>query len=140
MLIQIPEKNDLVCFDENGSERERIIGRPEQGPVNETYNNFRHSLDDRFILWRNGTQDLDIFDSEAMKVAETIPFFWTYQGHSCLPIAAISDREVSKILALSQLNPETQILHYLEKDPQGEYEGTLSTTVASHTFPACSLL
>ena len=116
MLVQQPEANDIKALDMGDYERDRTRGRPESGPINEDYNHYRHSLDDRYILSRNGKKDLDIYDCENMKVDETVPNFWSHQGYQCKPIAAVSNREVSKILGLSQLDNNTQCLHYYEKD------------------------
>lgn len=116
MLIQQPEANDVKAIDMNDYERDRTRGRSEPGPINEDYHHYRHSLDDRYILWRNGKKDLDIYDCENMKVDETVPNFWSHQGQFCQPIGAVSNREASRILGLSQLDNNTQCLHYYEKD------------------------
>lgn len=133
MLIHQPEANDMYCIDDSNIERERTKGRSEPGPMNETYNHYRHSLDDRYILWRNGPKDLDIYDCEMMRNDETVPDFWTHNGQTSRPIAAISNREVSKALGLSQLNPSTQVLHYIEKDQN--YNFVKNSVQATDLFP-----
>lgn len=133
MLIQQPEKNDMYCIDEGAIERERTEGRPEPGPINENYHHYRHSLDDRYILWRNGPKDLDVYDCEQMKNDETFPNFWTYKEKACMPVAAVSNREVSKVLGVSQLDPSTQVVHYLEKD--ADWNNQTQTALARDLFP-----
>lgn len=116
MLVQQPELNDIKALDEQDFVQGKSPGRKEQGPINEDYHHYRHSLDDRYILWRNGPRDLDIYDCEQMRVDETVPNFWTHQGTGCEPICAVSNREVSKILGLSQMSDSSQIFQYYSKD------------------------
>ena len=137
MLLQQPEANDIYCIDEGAVERERTKGRPEPGPINENYHHYRHSLDDRYMLWRNGKKDIDIYDVELMKNDETVPNFWLHQGRETIPLAAVSNREVSKILGLSQLDPNTQVLHYMEKDPA--YNNVISSKNMRDVFPTSTL-
>lgn len=136
MLVQQPEANDVKALDMKDYERERTTGRRELGPINEDYHHYRHSLDDRYILWRNGNKDLDIYDCENMKVDETVPNFWTHQGQQCQPIAAVSNREVSRILGLSQLDKNTQCLHYYEKDDKDRV--TMNSFRSKDIFPTSS--
>lgn len=134
MLIHQPESNDIYCIDESAIERERSKGRQEQGPMNETYNHYRHSLDDRYVLWRNGPKDLDIYDCEMMRNDETVQDFWMHNGRVCRPIAAISNKEVSKALGLSQFDQNTQVLHYIEKDSQ--YNFVKQSMPTNQVFPS----
>ena len=138
MLVQQPEANDIKALDMGDYERDRTRGRQEPGPINEDYNHYRHSLDDRYILWRNGNRDLDIYDCENMRVDETVPNFWTHQGRPCQPIAAVSNREVSKILGLSQLDNQTQCLHYYEKDDKDRVN--MNSYRAKDIFPTSKIL
>jgi hypothetical protein len=124
MLVQRPESNDITVLDEQDFVKGRSTGRSEPGPINEDYHHYRHSLDDRYTLWRNGPRDLDIYDCELLRVDETVPNFWTYNGAGCEPIAAVSNREVSKILGLSQLKDSTQIFHYYAKDQNNKINVT----------------
>ena len=134
MLIQQPEANDIYCIDDGAVERERTKGRTETGPINENYNHHRHSLDDRYMLWRNGKRDIDVYDVEMMRNDETIPNFWMVNGKESIPIASVSNREVSKILGISQLDPNTQMIHYMEKD--ADYNNHITTFPAKEVFPS----
>lgn len=116
MLVHLANSNDISIMNDDLQEKGRTNGNKEDGQINENYNHYRHSLDDRYILWRNGHNDLSVYDCEALKNDEVIKNFWDYKAKSTAPVAAISNREVSKILALSQLDPNTQVIHYLEKD------------------------
>ena len=138
ILFQQPETNDIICLNEHDYESFSSPGRQERGPIYEDFNHYRHSLDDRYILWRNGDRDLDIYDCEDKKVNESISNFWTHEGINCQPISAISNREVSKILGLSQLDPNTQILQFYTKN---QYNRTsVSTFRVKENFPTSNSL
>lgn len=139
MLSQQPGKNDLYCFDDNGIERERIPGKPDPSPADESFCHYRHSLDDRYILWRNGNKDLEVFDCESMKNDETISGFWHYRGQPTKPVAAISDREVSRILAVSQIDLNNQAIHYLEKDFKTGVD-YVNVGNVKEVFPNCKIV
>lgn len=138
MLVQQPEANDIKVLDEQDFIKGKSTGRREPGPINEDYHHYRHSLDDRYILWRNGDRDLDIYDCEQLRVDETVPNFWTYNGIGCEPICAVSNREVSKILGLSQMKDATQIFHYYSKDQNNKVNVT--TYKVKDFFPTSKLV
>ena len=121
MLIHQPTENDQCIITDDLVERNRTKGILENGQVNEAYHHYRHSLDDKYILWRNGQKDLGIYDVENFKNDETVENFWMYKGKQTMPVAAISNREVSKILALSQLDGSNQVIHYYEKDANYDF-------------------
>ena len=137
MLTHEPETNHISVLDEQDVVRGKIPGRPERGPINENYRHYRHSLDDRYILWRNGNRDIDIFDCEIQKVDETVQNFWMYNGSPCQPICDVSNREVSKMLGLSQLNDTTQIFHLYMKDTNNRVN--LTTYRVKDIFPTSTL-
>jgi hypothetical protein len=137
MLTQEPESNNTHVLDEQDVVRGKIAGRAERGPINENYRHYRHSLDDRYILWRNGNRDLDILDCETQKVDETVPNFWTYNGVGCQPICAVSNREVTKILGLSQLSDGTQIFQLYMKDANNKVN--ITTYRVKDFFPTSTL-
>jgi hypothetical protein len=89
------------------------------------------------MLWRNGPNDLCVYDCERLVNDETIKDFWTFKGKQTMPIAAVSNREVYKILAISQLDPSTQVLHYMEKDP--EYRNVKTEYYMKDVFPSSNL-
>lgn len=120
LLLQQPQKNDLYAIDSQNLERERTPGRLDTVAGNEAFRHFRHSLDDKYILWRNGNKDLDVYDCETMETDETISDFWVHEGKSSVPVCGVSNREVSKILGLGNKDLNTQTLHYLEKDSDGK--------------------
>lgn len=137
MLTHEPETNHISVLDEQDDVRGKLPGRAERGPLNQAYRHYRHSLDDRFILWRNGNRDLDILDCETQKVDETVPNFWTHNGTVCQPVCAVSNREVSKILGLSQLNETIQIFHLYTKDPNNKVN--ITTHRVKDFFPTSNL-
>lgn len=135
LLIQQPGTNDLVTIDDSANERDRCKGKYEPGPVNEAFSHFRHSLDDKYIIWKNGLNDIEVVDCEIGKPVEMITNFWSHRGKPCLPQSAVSNREVSKILGLSQLDPNTQVLHYIDKDSQTTLPQSL---LVKEAFPSRS--
>jgi len=102
--------------------------------VNENYHHYRHSLDSRFVLWRNGPNDLCVYDCERLMNDETFKDFWKYKGRETLPTAAVANREVYKVLGLSRLDPSTQVLHYLEKDK--DYKNVKTEYTVKEVFPS----
>jgi hypothetical protein len=65
---------------------------------------------------------------------ETIKDFWKFKGRETLPTAAVSNREVYKVLGLSRLDPSTQVLHYMEKD--NEYKNVKTEYSVKEVFPS----
>ena len=57
-----------------------------------------------------------------------------HNGRVCRPIAAISNKEVSKALGLSQFDQNTQVLHYIEKD--GQYNFVKQSMPINQVFPS----
>lgn len=131
-ITQEPNSNDLVLNDKNMNELKRIPGNYEPGKVIEHFHEYRHSLDDDYMLWRAGDDDLSVVDKVLFKVRYSIRKFWTYQDKSCMPVAACSDRTGSRIMASSMAGPTTHILHfYDENTPQQTSVGGVCDQVVS---------
>ena len=80
MLIHQPNENDQCIISDDLVERSRTKGSFEKGQINEAYHHFRHSLDERYMLWRNGGRDLCVYDVEKMEKVETYENFWEMEG------------------------------------------------------------
>jgi hypothetical protein len=57
---------------------------------------------------------LKIVNLRDFEISEHIDKFWSYQETPSVPICAVSDMHAERVLAVSQMNPETMILHYYE--------------------------
>lgn len=69
---------------------------------------FRHSLDDRYLLWHTSVPELRIVDASGLQVAKTLEDFWLPKlsdANNCQvePIAAVSDQTASSLAGLANL-------------------------------------
>ena len=114
IILQEPNSNNLVLADMNLSTLKKIDGKFESGAVVEDLHCYRHSLDYAFFLWKSGNDSLSIVQTSTFECVDQINDFWTYNGNSMMPIAAVSNLTADKIVAVSAESPENQIIHYYE--------------------------
>jgi hypothetical protein len=119
LFLQEPNSNDFKLVDEQLNPKNKLIGNYEGGKVIEDFHHFRHSIDEVYVLWRQGQDSLGIVDVEEFKCVETIDKFWTFEGRSSMPVAACANRTATKIVGTSQTGPNTYAIHYFE-DKGGE--------------------
>lgn len=114
VILQEPNSNDFVLNDAMLNEVKRLPGLTEAGIPIEDLHCYRHSLDDEFLLWRSGQDNLTIVDAIDFEENEVLKQFWTYEKRSSMPFAACASRSANKIVATSQAGPDNYILHYYE--------------------------
>lgn len=116
VVLQEPNTNDLVLNDPSLQEIKRLPGLMEEGVPIEDLHCYRHSLDDEYMLWRSGQDNLSVVETKDFEEVERLKQFWTYNKKSSMPFAACASRSANKIVATSQAGPENYILHYYEDD------------------------
>ena len=128
IIIMEPGTNDAYITDLDVQERTRIEGFHEKEGkksyfyiilVPEDFRHYRHSLDDYYMLWKSGQDNLSIIDVDIFQKRETIKEFFTFGNKSSMPICACSDRTAEKIVAISQPRQDFYVIHYYEDSKNG---------------------
>jgi len=126
VILQDHPTNDLILFNRNLEEQRRLSGIFE-GPLTRSgkiffvnrleikETNFRHSLDNRLLLWRQGKNMMSIVDRKSFLIVNSISDFFKYKSVSTKPIAACANKKSSVIVAISQ-HPtnDRNLIHFYE--------------------------
>lgn len=126
LIVQEATENHMLCLDKLLVPLGRVEeGTKEEGDgmflfilVKHDLKDFRHSLDDSYMLWRSGDSNLKIYDVVKNKTDETIKEFWKYQNETTKPIAAIASADAYRVLGVSISETKATILHYYERQDQ----------------------
>lgn len=135
MILRYQKSNDLALVTGDLLEIDNIVGvfdtpqsRQELGA-----DGFGHSLDDYFILWVKGGDNLSVVSRRQFSIVNKINDFFLFKDESTKPLSGCANREGSKIFALSQLPENGKIItHYYETGPKFE---RLKIRKLSQLFP-----
>ena len=114
VVMQNPLTNRIELCDRELNPLKAIDGTPELEQAPEVFDNFRHSLDSEYFLWKSGAANMTIVQARDFVADGEIKDFWLFNGQASLPIAAVSNRDATKILGSSMIGPDKYGIHYYE--------------------------
>ena len=112
VLAQYGEKWDLVYLDSELGEKLRLEGEETGGrPAYFKSIRLKSGGEGKYALWLSGHNSVTIVNTEEFSCTE-IKYFWTYHNSKAHPVAAIVDSRGESIIAISDTEHETQLLHF----------------------------
>lgn len=112
VLAQYGEKWDIVYLDSELGEKLRLEGEETGGrPAYFKSIRLKSGGEGKYALWLSGHNSVTIVDTEDFSCTE-IKYFWTYHSSKAHPVAAIVDSKGESIIAISDTEHETQLLHF----------------------------
>lgn len=140
VILQEPNSNDLFLVTKDLNMLKEIKGLYEGAEQMEDFHDYRHSMDYGYLLWRSGQDNLSIVDANFFEVVQTINRFWSFDGRSTMPVAAVSDLVAEKIVGSSLAGSNDSILHYWEQTPENgkiRYEKPINQVIENMNKLTC---
>lgn len=111
VLAQYGEKWDLVYLDSELGEKLRLEGEESGGrPAYFKSIRLKTGGEGKFCLWLSGHNSVTVVNTEDFSCT-TIKYFWTHHSSKAHPVAAIVDSKGESIIAISDTDHETQLIH-----------------------------